>query len=94
MGQGAGLQVLSLCPWATHVCPLNLPGFLCPALLEDNDAVWVSVLQMDRGSFPFHGEAPGSGQPWPAPWARVLPKLQAASAFGWQESSAQGVRGV
>lgn len=38
-------------PWATHVCPLNLPGFLCPVLLEDNDVVWVSVPQVDRAAF-------------------------------------------
>lgn len=45
---------------------------LCPALLEDKDVVGDPVLQMGRGGFLSHREAPWPGQPWPVPRAGAL----------------------
>lgn len=56
---------------------------MCPALLKDKDAVWVSVLQVGRGphALVILGQHPR---------ARVLPSLQASCVFRWLEHSTFG----
>lgn len=75
--------VLSLCPWAIHICPLSLPILRVQLSLRTK----AQCGSRSRGQRSFASVV----KPMPGPaWASATGPEPAACAFGWRERSAVG----